>query len=161
MRLPDVALPSTDGNSVNPGLLRGRAVVFVYPYTGKPGVPDPPGWDGIFGAHGSTPQALAYSRLYPEFRKLSVNVYGLSNQPTDWQKEFVSRTSLAFALLSDVAGVFATSLPLATFRAGEGSYYLRRSFLIENGSVLHDRSTVHPPEGDAGIMLAEAQKRWS
>ena len=71
MRLPDVALPATDGTTVNPGLLRGRVVIFVYPYTGKPGVPDPPGWDQIFGAHGSTPQALAFSRLYPEFASIT------------------------------------------------------------------------------------------
>ena len=48
MRLPDVDLPSTDDTRVNPGLIRGRAVIYVYPYTGKPGVPDPPGWDSIF-----------------------------------------------------------------------------------------------------------------
>lgn len=160
MRLPDVTLPATDGTTVNPGLLRGRAMIFVYPYTGKPGVPDPPGWDHIFGAHGSTPQAQAYSRLYPEFRKHQVKVFGLSNQSTDWQREFVSRNTLAFPLLSDSEGRFAGAVPLATFKAGESDYYLRRSFLIDNGQVLLDRATVHPPESDAEIMLAEVRTRW-
>lgn len=160
MRLPDVRLPATDSTSVNPGLLRGRAVLFVYPYTGKPGVPDPPGWDQIFGAHGSTPQAQAYSRLYPEFRKHQVKVFGLSKQSTEWQREFVSRNTLAFPLLSDSDGQFASAASLATFKAGDSDYYIRRSFLVENGEVLLDRTTVHPPETDAEIMLADVRKRW-
>lgn len=160
MRLPDVALAATDGSLVNPGLLRGRAVLFVYPYTGRPGFPDPPGWDGIFGAHGSTPQAQAYSRLYPEFRKHTVNIFGLSSQTTEWQLEFARRTTLAFSLLSDIGGTFAAAVPLSSFVAGERSYYVRRSFLIENGLVLTDRTTVHPPETDAEFMFAEAAKRW-
>ena len=161
MRLPSADLPSTDDTHVNPGLIRGRAVIFVYPYTGKPGVPDPPGWDSIFGAHGSTPQSLAYSKAYPEFRKLSVKLYGLSNQNTAWQKDFVARNHLTFPLLSDQAGDFARAVPLATFRAGEQSYYVRRSFLVENGEVLFDRQHVMPPEEDANVLLAEAVRRWS
>lgn len=161
MRLPSADLPSTDDTHVNPGLIRGRAVIFVYPYTGKPGVPDPPGWDSIFGAHGSTPQSLAYSKAYPEFRKLSVKLYGLSNQDTAWQKEFVARNQIAFPLLSDEGGDFARAVPLATFRAGEQSYYVRRSFLVENGEVLFDRQHVMPPEDDASFLLAEAVRRWS
>jgi peroxiredoxin len=161
VHLPDVELPATGGSRVNPGLLRGRAVLYVYPYTGRPGVADPPGWDGIFGAHGSTPQSLSYSKLYPEFRKLSVKVFGVSGQDASWQQEFVSRNRLAFPLLSDAAGALGRAVPLASFRAGEGAYYVRRTFLIENGEVLFDRQHVLPPDGDADVLLAEAQRRWS
>lgn len=161
MRLPAVSLPDTDGSQVSPGLIRGRAVFFVYPYTGQPGIPDPPGWDAIFGAHGSTPQSLAYSTLYPEFRKLEVKVFGISRQDTAWQREFVVRNALAFPLLSDASGTFGKALPLATFLAGDTPYYVRRTFLVENGEVLFDRQSVVPPETDADILLAEAQRRWS
>jgi peroxiredoxin len=160
LRLPNVALSATNGTPVNPGLLRGRAIIFVYPYTGRPGVPDPPGWDSIFGAHGSTPQALAYSTTYPEFRKHDVKLFGVSNQSTEWQKEFVQRNVLAFPLLSDAQGEFARAVPLACFMAGEKPYYVRRSFLVENGVVLVDRQTVIPPHTDAEIMLTEVTKRW-
>ena len=160
MRLPDCPLLATDGTAVSPGLLRGRAVIYVYPYTGKPGTADPPGWDAIFGAHGSTPQSLSYSKCYPEFRKHQVKVFGLSNQSTRWQKEFVARTALTFPLLSDNAGTFAAAVPLTTFKAGEGDYYVRRSFLIENGTVVLDRTNVYPPEVDADIMLADVKRRW-
>jgi peroxiredoxin len=160
MRLPAISLPGTDGSQVSPGLIRGRAVFFVYPYTGQPGVPDPPGWDSIFGAHGSTPQALGYSGSYPEFRMRNVKVFGISRQTTHWQQEFVQRTALAFPLLSDDAGEFGRAVPLATFLAGDIPYYVRRTFLVENGEVLFERLSVVPPETDAGIMLAEAGRRW-
>lgn len=161
MRLPSIPLPATDGSTVTPGLIRGRAVFFVYPYTGRPGVADPPGWDAIFGAHGSTPQAQAYSMLYPEFRKLHVKLFGISRQDTDWQREFVGRKAVAFPLLSDAAGTFGEAAALATFLAGDTPYYVRRTFLVENGDVLLDRQSVIPPETDADILLAEAQRRWS
>ena len=56
-RLPDVALVATRGASVNLARYQERAVVFVYPMTGTPGVANPPDWDRIPGAHGSTPEA--------------------------------------------------------------------------------------------------------
>ena len=58
-RLPDVALTATFGAPVNLARFQERAVVFVYPFTGTPGQPNPPGWDDIPGAHGSTPEAEA------------------------------------------------------------------------------------------------------
>jgi peroxiredoxin len=160
MRLPAIELAATDGSRVTPGLMRGRAVLYVYPYTGRPGVADPPGWDAIFGAHGSTPQSLAYSERYPEFRKFNVKVFGLSNQDTAWQQEFVSRSRLPFPLLSDEGGAFARAVPLATFLAGERHYYVRRTFLIENGEVLLDRQHVMPPADDAEVLLTEVRRRW-
>lgn len=160
MRLPATGLPCTDGTIVTPGLIRGRAVIYVYPYTGRPGVPDPPGWDAIFGAHGSTPQSLSYSRLYPEFRKHGVKLFGLSGQETDWQREFVARTGIVFPLLSDVSGTFADALSLQRFRAGDRTFLVRRTFLIEHGEVLFDRNNVNPPEDDAAVLLAEVRRRW-
>ncbi|MBS0270185.1 MAG: peroxiredoxin, partial [Proteobacteria bacterium] len=56
-RLPDVALPATRGASVNLARYQERAVLFAYPMTGTPGVANPPDWDVIPGAHGSTPEA--------------------------------------------------------------------------------------------------------
>ena len=47
----------------NPARIQGPAVIFCYPFTGRPGYPNPPNWDHITGAHGSTPQAIAYSEL--------------------------------------------------------------------------------------------------
>ena len=46
-RLPDIALPATDGSPVNLSRLAGRTVVYVYPRTGRPGQAMPDGWDAI------------------------------------------------------------------------------------------------------------------
>src|SRR5690606_38452146 len=64
--VPDIELPSTDGGAVSLARLDKGAVVFIYPWTGRPGLPNPPGWDEIPGAHGSTPQALGFQDLLPE-----------------------------------------------------------------------------------------------
>src|SRR6266852_120897 len=39
MRAPDLALAATDGSSVDLSRLSGRTVVYIYPRTGRPGVP--------------------------------------------------------------------------------------------------------------------------
>ncbi len=61
-RLPDVALTATWGASVNLARYQERAIVFVYPMTGTPSVPNPPDWDIIPGAHGSTPEGRRIPR---------------------------------------------------------------------------------------------------
>jgi peroxiredoxin len=58
--LPDIALPSSRGGMLNLSTRAGAAVVYVYPWTGRPGVSDPPGWDTIPGAHGSTPETEGF-----------------------------------------------------------------------------------------------------
>src|SRR5512137_1231844 len=99
--MPDVDLEATSGSPVNPSRMPGAAVIFCYPFTGRPGHPNPPNWDHIPGAHGSTPQALAYSESYGQFRRLGVKLFGLSMLNTEWQRDFVSRNKLTFRLLSD------------------------------------------------------------
>ena len=49
MKLPDLGLPATDGQSVNLSKLKGRTVIYIYPRTGVPGVDPPNGWDQIPG----------------------------------------------------------------------------------------------------------------
>jgi peroxiredoxin len=152
-RFPDVELPSTLGRNINLARLPGLMVCFVYPYTGRPGVLDPEGWDHITGAHGSTPQNAAYSAAYPEFVKRNVSVFGLSADQQDWQAEFATRLGLSFGLLSDAAFEFSHALGLETFVAGSRRFLRRRTFVAMDGLVLHDRSIVDPPEQDAGAVL--------
>jgi peroxiredoxin len=138
---------------INPHRLEGEYVIFCYPWTGRPGLPNPPEWDNIPGAHGSTPQAQAYSSLYAGFAAQRVGIYGLSLQPTDYQREFVTRCALCFALLSDVARSFSESLALPVFETG-GVFYLRRLTLFaRDGVISHVRYPVPDPVGDAAAML--------
>ena len=119
-RLPSADLPSTDGGTVNLSDIKGRVVLFIYPYTGRPDHPDPPGWDHIPGAHGSTPQARGFSEAYTEFQKFGMKVFGMSFQNSDWQREFVQRTSLPFRFCLTVIAAWRLRWP-GDFQGGAGS----------------------------------------
>jgi len=85
--MPDLALPATRGDAVNLARFEGRAIVYCYPWTGRPGRPNPRGWDDIPGAHGSTPQTEGFRDLYDGFRQVGAEVFGLSTQTSDYQRE--------------------------------------------------------------------------
>ncbi len=150
---PGIVLPSTAGRLVNLRTLPGLTVVFIYPFTGRPDYPNPEGWDGIAGAHGSTPQALGYKALYPEFKVRKVRIFGMSFQSTEWQKDFVKRNDLPFALLSDEKAEMALELDLEVFTAGQSAFLRRRTFILRNGQVLDDRKYNPKPANDAAMTL--------
>lgn len=160
LALPDLDLPSTSGDSVNLATLKGRSVLFVYPWTGRPGAANPPGWDEIPGAHGSTPEALGFNRLATAFAAMKTRVYGLSLQDTHFQREAVERLKLAFPLLSDASRALASALRLPTFKAGADDYLTRLSVIVRSGRIEKvfypiDDPAVHPREV-LGWLASEA-----
>ncbi len=152
-KLPDVELIRTRGGAINPARLSSTCVYFCYPYTGRPNHPNPPGWDDIPGAHGSTPQALAYSELADEFARRNVQVFGVSFQSTEWQTEFAVRSYLKIPLLSDQAKEFSTELALPTFNAGPEAFLTRITLLAQQGAITAVRFPVAEPECDAIEIL--------
>lgn len=152
-RLPTLSLPSTQGGTVNLSLVPGHLVLFCYPYTGRPGVPDPEGWDDIPGAHGSTPQAIGYSRLYDSFLNQGVKVFGISLQEAEWQSEFARRNALKVPLLSDQSRLFSVSLSLRVFQAGGRTFLKRLTILARDGTIIGAHEPRNP-EHDAAETLA-------
>ncbi len=148
-KLPDVALASTAGGVETPAQIRGRAVIFCYPWAGRPGQANPPDWDTIPGAHGSTPQALAYSMACERFRNIGVKIFGLSLQDAEWQQELAIRNRLRFPLLSDAARKFSNALGLPTFTTGGVDYLSRLTLITSDGVVTAARFPVPAPEKDA------------
>ncbi len=117
--LPPIALPATGGGTVMLSDL-SRAVLFFYPRTGIPGRPLPPGpggesWDSIPGARGCTPQSCGFRDHYSDFRRLGLDVYGISTNTTDHQREFAHRADLPYTLLSDSRMELTRALSLPTF----------------------------------------------
>lgn len=151
LALPDVALPATSGDIVNPSQMPGRAVIYCYPMTGKPGVPLPDGWDQIPGARGCTPQSCAFRDFYGELTAFGATVYGLSTQTTAYQQEMADRLHLPFAVLSDVELTFSSALRLPTFEA-EGKTLLKRVTLIINDGVIE---AVHYP-----VFPSDSDPAW-
>ena len=151
--LPDIALPSTLGGEVNLGTRPGAAIVYVYPWTGRPGLPDPPGWDDIVGAHGSTPETAGFRDQYAGFRALGVEMFGLSTQDTAHQRELSSRLGVPFALLSDEKFQLQRALRLPTFPAGGTPYLKRLTLYVREGRIGRVFYPVHPPEAHAAEVL--------
>lgn len=155
MRLPSVTLPATSGPDICLADLRGRAVLFVYPWTGRPGHPNPPNWDHIPGAHGSTPELEGFRDLAEAFVKLGAALYGLSGQTPDHQREMTDRLALPFPILSDADREVATALALPTFETGGEIYLTRLTLVIASGRIAHVFFPVSDPARHASEVL-----RW-
>src|SRR5688572_16817569 len=118
MAMAAVAPPATDGTMADLAKLRGRTVVYAYPRTGRPGVANPDGWDMIPGARGCTPQSCSFRDHYAELKGLGVDqLFGLSTQSSDYQREAAERLHLPFVILSDAGLKLTRALDLPTFEA--------------------------------------------
>jgi peroxiredoxin len=135
MTFPAIGLPATDGVEVTLAALTGRSVVIVYPWTGRPGHPNPPDWDAIPGAHGSTPELEGFRDRHADFTRLGVRLFGLSRQTTEYHRELATRLALPFPILSDAGGRFAAALRLPSFTTGGEIYLKRLTLLIEDGRI--------------------------
>ena len=155
MQLPSVTLPATDGRQVHLSALRGLTVIYAYPMTGRPDTPLPQGWDMVPGARGCTPQSCAFRDHFAQLRERGVNeVFGLSTQSTDYQREAAARLHLPFALLSDARLQLADALQLPTFETA-GLHLLKRLTLIaQDAKIVKVFYPVFPPDGNAGDVMA-------
>ena len=151
--LPDIDLPTTGGHSVNFRRLDGWTILFVYPWTGRPGVDNPPDWDDIPGAHGSTPEAEGFRNLHRTFVEVGSRVYGLSAQTTEWQHEFATRLGLPFDLVSDAEGKFQQALSLPIFETGGVTYLTRLTLAIRDGRIVRAIYPVLQPGAHPRDML--------
>src|SRR5580658_5574242 len=155
MTLPDLALAATSGPEVNLSRLKGRAVVYVYPRTGVPGVDAPPGWDDIPGARGCTPQSCGFRDHFADLKALGVaQVYGLSTQDTGYQREAAERLHLPFAILSDADLTFTSGLRLPTFTTSGMTLLKRMALVIDDGVIVKAFYPVFPPDKNAEEVIA-------
>lgn len=149
LRMPDLSLPSTSGGAVSLSGLPSRTVLYVYPMTGRPGVPLPDGWDLIPGARGCTPEACAFRDHHAELQAAGAHVYGLSSQTTEYQREAVSRLHLSFPLLSDERLELADTLRLPTFETQGQRLFKRLTLVVSAGMIEHVFYPVFPPDEHA------------
>lgn len=153
MSLPRLILPTTDGTDIDIAALPGRVVIYIYPMTGRPGVPLPDGWDGIPGARGCTPQSCSFRDHYSELKSLNTLVFGLSAQTTEHQKEARDRLHLPFQLLSDSTLRLKLLLRLPTFTVAGMELYKRLTLVVEKGRVVKVFYPVFPPDQNADDVL--------
>ena len=157
-KLPGIALPATDGAQVNLAGLQGRTVVYIYPRTGRPGQALPTGWDGIPGARGCTPQSCSFRDHFAELKRLGVaQLFGLSTQDLDYQREAAERLHLPFAILSDADFRLTDALKLPTFEVDGMRLIKRMAWVIDDGVITHVFYPVFPPDRSAEEVVAFLQ----
>lgn len=150
-----VPLPATDGSEIELSSTRRWTVVYCYPKTGRPDedvIPD--GWDEIPGARGCTPEACGFRDHYQELNEAGANnVFGLSVQTSDYQREAKARLELPFELLSDAELELARQLNLPTFEVGDEELLKRLTLVLSDGRIEHVFYPVFPPNEHADEVL--------
>jgi len=150
--LPDLTLASSQCE-VN---VRDFDVLYVYPRSGRPGVPLVRGWDETPGARGCTPQSCAFRDLYPE---LGVPVAGLSAQTLDDQLEFAERNRMPFPVVADPERRLGAALALPTFEIEGVTLYKRITLVAERARIVKVFYPVFPPDRNAGDVLDWLRQR--
>ena len=153
--MPDLAFSSTDGDAVNLANVPGRAIVYLYPKTGRPGVNMPDRWDAIPGARGCTPESCGFRDHHQDMVGAGASVFGFSSQGTPYQSEMAERLGLPFPVLSDPEFLLADTLNLPTFEAAGERLYTRLTMAIWNGSIEHVWYPVFPTDTHAQVVA-----RW-
>jgi peroxiredoxin len=154
MPLPSVPLASTAGRVVDLASFGGRTVVYGYPRTGRPDQDPPTGWNAIPGARGCMPQSCGFLDHFQDLQRLGVQVFGLSTQDTDYQREVVERLHLPFELLSDAELTFAHVLRLPTFEVEGMTLIKRLTLIIADGRIEKVFYPVFPPDENAAEVIA-------
>ncbi len=155
MATPSIALMSTSNRRVDLSKQKlPRTVVYFYPMTGQPGKQLPAGWDEIPGARGCTLETCGFRDLHAELAKLNADVYGVSVQSTDYQKEMVTRLKVPFEVLSDEKMELTRALKLPTFTAGGMTLNKRLTLVVRGGKIEHVFYPVFPPDKHADEVIA-------
>jgi peroxiredoxin len=152
LELPHLELESSQG-VVN---VRDFDVIYVYPRSGRPGVPMLPGWDETPGARGCTPQSCAFRDAYPQ---LGVPVAGLSAQTLDDQVEFAERNGMPFPVVADPERKLGAALQLPTFEIGGLTLYKRLALIADAGRIVKVFYPVFPADRNAADVLAWLEAR--
>jgi peroxiredoxin len=154
MELPELALPVAGGAGAFDLRRDGLLVAFVYPRTGTPGQPNPPGWDDIPGARGCTPQSCAFRDRHFALTTLGATVVGVSAMDPAEQAAFAEREQLPYPLLNDGPLRLRDELGLPTFEVCGMTLYKRLALVAREGRIEKVFYPVFPPDRNASDVEA-------
>lgn len=159
LEIPALVLDSSQGPVDLAELCARRAVVYLYPMTGTPGVPIVDGWDATPGARGCTPESCGFRDHAADLAALDARVAGLSGQPLADQIAFAERNRMPFPVIADPDLRLGDALSLPTFTL-HGVTYLRRLTLVaERGRIVHAFYPVFPPDRHAEEVAGWLERR--
>ena len=145
--IKQVKLKSTDDKLVELSEIKGLTIIYIYPMTGQPDKPLPDNWDNIPGARGCTPQSCSFRDNFSQLKKLNVdNIFGLSTQNNQYQKEMVKRLSLPYQVLSDEKLEFAKQLNLPVFEVENMKLIKRITLILNNNMIIKYFYPIFPPD---------------
>jgi peroxiredoxin len=152
--IKQVKLKSTDDKLVELSEIKGLTIIYIYPMTGQPDKPLPDNWDNIPGARGCTPQSCSFRDNFNQLKKLNVdNIFGLSTQNNQYQKEMVKRLSLPYKVLSDEKLEFANQLKLPIFEVKNMKLIKRITLILNNNKIIKYFYPVFPPDKNVNDVI--------
>jgi peroxiredoxin len=157
--LPQLTLESSQGPVSLRDLSRERLVLYIYPRSGKPGVPMLPGWDDIPGARGCTPQSCAFRDHATELSDLGALLAGLSAQTLEDQIEFAERNHIPYPVIADPELKLGAALRLPTFDIEGLTLYKRMALVVEACAIAKVFYPVFPPDRNAAEVVAWLESR--
>ncbi|MCB2010084.1 MAG: peroxiredoxin [Geminicoccaceae bacterium] len=124
--LPDFTLPTDDRGEIGKANLAGKPfVLFLYPKDDTPGC---------------TTESIGFTGRLADFRKLGVDVIGLSKDDLKKHAKFREKHALEVTLASDVEGDFIEALGSWVEKSMYGKAYMgidRSTFLVDaDGQVV-------------------------
>jgi peroxiredoxin (alkyl hydroperoxide reductase subunit C) len=84
-------------------------------------------------------------------------LYGLSTQDTDYQREAATRLHLPFPILSDEKLALTKVLNLPTFTAAGMTLLKRMALVIDDGKITKAFYPVFPPDKNAAEVISWIQ----
>jgi peroxiredoxin len=164
MQVPSLALRSTKGRMVNLAEIHNdanspRTIVYAYPRTGTPDKQVPSNWDAIPGARGCTPQSCSLRDHYKEVKGLGAEIFGLSTQTPEYQKEMAERLHLPFEVLSDADLKFTHALNLPTFTFDDMILIKRLTLVLKGGRIEKVFYPVFPPDKHGEQIVAWLKRK--
>lgn len=152
--VPGLVLESSLGPVDLAELAAERAVLYVYPRTGRPDRAVPEGWDAVPGARGCTPQSCGFRNHADELRALGAKVAGLSVQTLEEQVELAERLGILYPVIADPERLLGAALDLPTFEFEGVTLYRRMTLVLEQGRVAKVFYPVFPPDRNAEEVVA-------
>jgi peroxiredoxin len=154
LAVPAVQLESTLGPIDLADFAAERAVLYVYPRTGRPGREVPAEWDAIPGARGCTPQSCGFRDSRESLRELRVALAGLSAQTLEEQIELSERLGLLHPVLADPELRLRDELGLPTFEFEGATLYRRVTLVFSDRRIEKVFYPVFPPDRNAEEVVA-------
>jgi peroxiredoxin len=107
----------------------------------------------IPGARGCTPQSCSFRDHHRELAERGADVYGLSTQTPDYQREMADRLHLPFEVLSDARFALTDALRLPTFEVDGMRLIKRLTLIVRDQRIEHVFYPVFPPNESAAQVI--------